>query len=68
MQMPQPDDALCAGYKIVRRLAQGSCTTVYEARPTHPKLRDRPVTLKVLRHYGDPRHFMQAARINAALR
>src|ERR1043165_3787178 len=65
--MLQFDETRCAGYEILRELAQGSCTTVYEARHTHPKLRHRPIALKVLRDGGDARHFLHAARLNASL-
>jgi serine/threonine protein kinase len=65
--MLQPDETRSAGYEILRELAQGVYTTVYEARHTHPRLRDRPVALKVLRHRRDAEHFLQAARLNAFL-
>jgi serine/threonine protein kinase len=67
LRIQQPDENRCAGYEILRELAQGVYTTVYEARHTHPKLRDRPIALKVLRNGGYASHFLQAARINASL-
>jgi serine/threonine protein kinase len=68
VQTPQPDEARCGPYEILRELAQGVYTTVYEARNTYPpKLRDRRVTLKVLRHGGHAEHFRQAAMLNAFL-
>ena len=67
MRIEKPDDARCAGYEILRELAHGIYTTVYEARSTHPRLRDRPVALKILRHRGYAQHFFEAARLNAAL-
>jgi serine/threonine protein kinase len=62
---PQPDDARCGSYEIVRELAQGVYTTVFEARHTH--LRERRITLKVLRHGGHVPHFWHAAQLNASL-
>jgi serine/threonine protein kinase len=65
--MLQPDETPWAGYEILRELAQGVYTNVYEARHTHPKLSDRPVVLKVLRHGRDAAHYMRAAKIGAFL-
>jgi serine/threonine-protein kinase len=66
--MLPPDTTHFAEYEILREVAQGVYTTVYEATHTHPRLRERPpVALKVLRHRGHARHLLQAARLNAAL-
>jgi serine/threonine protein kinase len=67
VQPPQPNEARFAHYEILRELAQGTYTAVYEARHTHPRLRDRPVTLKILRRSRDARRFLHAARLNAGL-
>jgi serine/threonine-protein kinase len=65
--MLQPDATHCAGYEILRELAQGMYTTVYEARHTHPRSRDRPVALKVLWHRRYGEYFLQVAQLNACL-
>ncbi len=67
MQVLQPHEGHFAGYEIVREVAQGYYAAVYEARHTHPKLRDRHVALRVLRHNDYSEHFMEAARLNACL-
>jgi serine/threonine protein kinase len=65
--MRQPCATHCGEYEIIRELAQGIYTTVYEARHTHPKLGERVVALKLLRRRLDAGHFLQAARLNAFL-
>ena len=66
MQVLQPHDHLAA-YEIVREVAQGQYAAVYEARHTHPKLRHRPIALRVLRYNEYAQHFMSAARLNACM-
>jgi serine/threonine protein kinase len=56
-----------SSYEIVREVAHGLYAAVYEARHTHPKLRDRRIALRVLRHNKYAPHFMSAARLNARL-
>ncbi|HVS35758.1 MAG TPA: serine/threonine-protein kinase [Gemmataceae bacterium] len=67
MQAPQLNETRFARYEILRELAGGTYTTVFEAMHTDPKLRDRCVALKILRRNHDSQRFMQAAQINAAL-
>ena len=67
MQSPRPDQPRFREYEIIRELARGTSSVVYEARPTHPRLRERPVALKVLRQGCDSRHFLHVARVNASL-
>jgi serine/threonine-protein kinase len=66
---PVPNDAWQPGYTIIRDVALGAITTVYEAVPTHPNMRHRRVVLKVLRDVGDISrlYFFRAAQLNATL-
>jgi serine/threonine-protein kinase len=54
-------------YEIVRDVAQGTYADVFEARHTHPKLRDRRIALRVLRRSACAQHFLKAAQLNACL-
>ncbi|MBN9523279.1 serine/threonine protein kinase [bacterium] len=53
---------------IRRLLAEGRSATLYEARHTHPNLRDRRTVLKVLRNRHNTEYFLHQARAHAALR
>jgi uncharacterized protein (TIGR02996 family) len=55
------------GYSVVCEMARGAFTTVYEAFCTHPNLRGRRVTLRVVQHPRDAHRFLNAARIDASL-
>jgi serine/threonine-protein kinase len=57
----------CGGYLVVRELAKGVLTTVYEAVHTHPNLRDRRVTLQVLQRPQYAARFLQAVQYQARL-
>jgi serine/threonine protein kinase len=65
--MLQPNATCFPRYDVLREVAQGVYTTVYEARHKHPKLSERPIALKVLRHRRHAEHFLRMARVNAAL-
>src|SRR5262245_27315419 len=68
MTRAMPSSRLLFGrYEIVRELARGGITAVYQARDTHPRMGGRAVTLKLLRDSRHVAHFMEAARFNAAL-
>jgi serine/threonine-protein kinase len=67
LQMTGPGAVRCGGYELLREVAQGFYTTVYEARHPLPKMCERPVALKLLRQGIAARHFMLAAQINAFL-
>jgi serine/threonine-protein kinase len=54
-------------YTIVREVAQGVLTTVYEATHKHPNFAGRRQALKVLTHRQYAEQFMNACRISAAL-
>ncbi len=55
-------------YEIVRELAHGRYSTVYEAKHTHPNFHDRHVALKVLRNWQSAQHFMNSLRLHACFR
>jgi eukaryotic-like serine/threonine-protein kinase len=67
MNGPLPAGEHVSAYEILRTVARGTFTTVYQARSTHPQFRDRRVALCVLCHPDWSRHFIQAARMNASL-
>src|SRR5262245_42699421 len=65
VQTPRPESY--GNYEIVRELAQGMHTTVYEARQTCPNSPARTVALKVLRRRDLSHYFEQTAKLNAIL-
>ena len=67
MQNLESHQTRCNGYKIVRELAVGMYSTVYEAKHTHPNFHGRHVTLKVLRSPRCANHFMNTLRWHACL-
>jgi serine/threonine-protein kinase len=63
-----PEPLELPGYTIVRPVAHGALTTVYEATHRHPNLAGRRVALKVLKHREYADQFLGACRVSAGLR
>jgi len=54
-------------YAIIREVASGAATTIYEAVNTHPNLAGRRVALRILRHRNGDEQFTRACEVQAAL-
>lgn len=68
MDPPPPEPDRSGNYEIIRKLADGNYSFVYEARHISPQLRDRPITLKIMRDARMYKRLMHSAQIAAALR
>jgi serine/threonine-protein kinase len=62
-----PEKRRFGNYEIIRYLADGNFSVVYEARHTIPQLQNLPITLKVARDARSAQGFLNSARIAAAL-
>jgi serine/threonine protein kinase len=62
-----PERFLHSRYNIIRELARGSYTALYEAKHTDPRLADRPLALKVLCRPDLGSWFFRIAQVTASL-
>lgn len=64
---PNSESLVHPGYSIVREVAQGVLTVVYEAIPRHPRLSQHCLALKILRNRADASWFLRVAQTTACL-